>query len=383
MTTQSKMLLHVYREGEDYARVYLNVQEAWTSPDAIEGTTYAATASGWMDRATCNAWFERFVQFVNEGRERREDGTLEPVLLIFDGHDSHISLEIAIMAEENGVHLYQLPAHTSHRTQPLDLACFQTWHREFSKTVFAQLRAAPRTQITRDKFAALMKDAWLAAFSPSNVASGFRAAGLYPYDPDRLTAHLGGLSPASALSDRPHQRGDQPVAQPADPGTAPTTPARPGPAAPTPERTVTPPEELMRKRKADVVDRFNDLERRVHQLEDTVAHRDLAIAQAVFHPPAVPAQEEQRKRRRLKAIDAGGKARVVTADEIRAGIARADAERVAREAEKRRQKSAAKAPSGEKRKPGRPRKAPAPTPSAPGPSSAGAAGPSAFADGVP
>ena len=40
-----------------------------------------------------------------------------PVLLVQDGHSSHVSIELIEMARENGVCLLRLPAHTLHILQ--------------------------------------------------------------------------------------------------------------------------------------------------------------------------------------------------------------------------------------------------------------------------
>ena len=53
------------------------------------------------------------------------------MLLIFDGHHSHISLELIELARENNIHLLCLPPHTTHLLQPLDVGVFgplkQAW----------------------------------------------------------------------------------------------------------------------------------------------------------------------------------------------------------------------------------------------------------------
>ncbi|KAH3855302.1 hypothetical protein DPMN_097868 [Dreissena polymorpha] len=46
------------------------------------------------------------------------------ILLLLDGHRSHVSFILAEWAKENGIILYVLPAHTSHLLQPLDVACY-------------------------------------------------------------------------------------------------------------------------------------------------------------------------------------------------------------------------------------------------------------------
>ena len=45
-------------------------------------------------------------------------------LLLLDNHQSHISLEVIKIAEENGLNILTFPPHCSHRLQPLDICLF-------------------------------------------------------------------------------------------------------------------------------------------------------------------------------------------------------------------------------------------------------------------
>lgn len=49
-----------------------------------------------------------------------------PVLLIEDGHGSHILLDVIKMARENHVHVLYLPSHCIHLLQPLDIGVFKS-----------------------------------------------------------------------------------------------------------------------------------------------------------------------------------------------------------------------------------------------------------------
>ena len=56
-----------------------------------------------------------------------------PVLLIMDGHGTHMSIELIELARSNGVHLLCLPSHTTHILQPLDVGIFKSFKSNFSK----------------------------------------------------------------------------------------------------------------------------------------------------------------------------------------------------------------------------------------------------------
>ncbi|KAF0741732.1 DDE-1 domain-containing protein [Aphis craccivora] len=54
-----------------------------------------------------------------------------PILLIYDGHSSHVDLSLMETAVKNNVTILLLPPHTSHLFQPMNLAVFKlvksTW----------------------------------------------------------------------------------------------------------------------------------------------------------------------------------------------------------------------------------------------------------------
>lgn len=56
-----------------------------------------------------------------------------PVLLIQDGHVSHVSIEAIEFARANDIHLLCLPSHTTHILQPLDVGVFKSFKTNFNK----------------------------------------------------------------------------------------------------------------------------------------------------------------------------------------------------------------------------------------------------------
>ena len=79
-----------------------------------------------------------------------------PVLLIEDGHSSHISLEVIKLAKENDIHLLCLPVHTTHLLQPLDVGVFRCLKSNFSKMCKQFLAVNPGQVITTDLIASLL-----------------------------------------------------------------------------------------------------------------------------------------------------------------------------------------------------------------------------------
>jgi len=81
--------------------------------------------NGWTDDHLCLEWFEK--SFIPQATARNKSG--KPILLIYDGHGSHTNVEIARLAAENNILLVQLPSHTIHKLQPLDVGVFGPFQR--------------------------------------------------------------------------------------------------------------------------------------------------------------------------------------------------------------------------------------------------------------
>lgn len=89
----------------------------------VVGTLFVHVTSenGWVNCELFIQWFQFFLKVIPPTR---------PVLLIMDGHGSHISIEVIELARDNGIHLLCLPAHTTHILHPLDVGVFnQTFQR--------------------------------------------------------------------------------------------------------------------------------------------------------------------------------------------------------------------------------------------------------------
>ena len=60
-----------------------------------------------------------------------------PVLLLTDGHTSHINLDVIDLCHENNPILSCLPPHITHALQPLDVVVFKSLKDCFAKSVKA------------------------------------------------------------------------------------------------------------------------------------------------------------------------------------------------------------------------------------------------------
>lgn len=148
-----------------------NMWNSWIPEHGdFPGTSYVAANKGWMTGEIFLNWFKRsFVPGI--GQER-------PVLLIYDGHCSHITPELITTAIENNIILLKLPPHMSHLLQPLDVCCFRglkiAWDKELAKWQRNNVGKRP----SKSEFSQLLGKVWM-NLTKDNIISGFRATGIY------------------------------------------------------------------------------------------------------------------------------------------------------------------------------------------------------------
>lgn len=152
--------------------------------DAPPGSFAAYNKSGWITKETFVVWFKKFVAFSHPSAEK-------PVLLILDGHSSHVkSIELINAARENHVILLCFPPHTTHRLQPLDVSLMAPLSAFYEQEVRKWLINHPGRAVTIYQIGHLFRDAYLRAAIPQTAIKGFEKTGIYPFNSDAFPDHL-------------------------------------------------------------------------------------------------------------------------------------------------------------------------------------------------
>lgn len=113
-------------------------------------------------------------------------GTERPQILILDGHDSHNFVELIEIAKENRIEIVELPAHTSHWLQPCDRTVFKPVKDAYNDACQQLMNDYPGTMISHANFCSLLAKAWTKAITCENIKSGFRACGIFPFNPAQI-----------------------------------------------------------------------------------------------------------------------------------------------------------------------------------------------------
>ncbi|XP_063220582.1 uncharacterized protein LOC134529986 [Bacillus rossius redtenbacheri] len=143
--------------------------------DAPAGTLGLATPSGWMNSELFIEVMKHFVRHTNSSKD-------SPTLLLFDNHESHLSLEVINIARDNGVTIVTFPPHCSHRLQPLDVAVYKAFKSFYNAAVDTWMMQHPGNTLTLYDIAGIVKIAHERGLTPGNIMSGFRKSGIYPFD---------------------------------------------------------------------------------------------------------------------------------------------------------------------------------------------------------
>ena len=92
-----------------------NLQSTWHGDKALPKTFYAAGDNGWMTTTIFHAWFAQFLE---------ENKSVRPLILLFDEHMTHHSIETIKLARKENVSIIKLPVHCMDLLQPLNVSCF-------------------------------------------------------------------------------------------------------------------------------------------------------------------------------------------------------------------------------------------------------------------
>ena len=141
---------------------------------SLSDTLFKNSENGWINKELYLEWFSFFLENIPPTR---------PVLLVQDGHGSHVSIELIEMASVNDVHLLCFPSHTTYILQPLDVSVFKSFKTHFAKVCHKYIAKHPGQVITTDMIASLVAEAYLQPFTPLNILSGFKKCGIFSLNP--------------------------------------------------------------------------------------------------------------------------------------------------------------------------------------------------------
>ena len=153
--------------------------------------------SGFVNRGL----FETYLMGHFAKHARLDGASHKPVLVLYDGHKVHLSLTLTDWAKDHNVVLFVLPPHTSHLTQPLDAGIFGQLKKLYNRECQSYIHSNPGISITRYEIARLTAKPYTRAFTPENISSAFKKAGIYPFNDLEITNIQTAPSPIVTMDD--------------------------------------------------------------------------------------------------------------------------------------------------------------------------------------
>jgi hypothetical protein len=144
--------------------------------------------AGFGRRPPSSGYYQPRIKTQFEPLTRRNDGKRR--LLVIDGHSSHLTTRFLRFCITRDIDLALLPPHTSHITQPLDIACFGPLKIAINIEIDRIFRHSTR-RLQRAGWTQAYIIARTRCFKPSHVESAFKHSGIYPLEPkiDLNTLH--------------------------------------------------------------------------------------------------------------------------------------------------------------------------------------------------
>lgn len=144
------------------------------------GTEGAPHPSGWMTGPN----FLLFLIFFHKHVRCTKDN---PCLIIFDNHESHITIDSINYCKDNGIHLLTIPPHTSQKLQPLDRIVFGALKSYYNTACDNWMVSHPGRPLTIYDLAGCLGIAYPNAMTPRNIQKSFSVTGIFPFNPDIFT----------------------------------------------------------------------------------------------------------------------------------------------------------------------------------------------------
>ncbi|XP_043476436.1 MFS-type transporter clz9-like [Leptopilina heterotoma] len=142
--------------------------------------------NGWM---TADSFHEYFTMVFYPWLTKED--TKFPILVYMDGHASHISIPLLSFCREKQIHLILLFPNSTHLIQPLDIAYFHPLKNLWREMVPIWKRTSNASEVTKENFPAVLKltvDSY--KDEAKTVISGFKRAGLVPFNPDAVNYNI-------------------------------------------------------------------------------------------------------------------------------------------------------------------------------------------------
>ena len=111
-------------------------------------------------------WAKKFLEDTAELRKKSQY-----MLLLIDRYGAHVQFNTLQLMKENWVIVIAMPAHTSHRLQPLDVSVFSVYKSYIQKEIHNMAKC--KTILDSFDIAICIRNAYSSSHTTANIVSGF------------------------------------------------------------------------------------------------------------------------------------------------------------------------------------------------------------------
>ena len=151
-----------------------------TIPGLLESapprTIMGFTDTGYMREDFFQMYLNHFINSITPTR---------PVLLILDGHKSHINYMSVNFCRNNNILLFALLPHTTHVLQPSEIP-FAKLKKEYSKACEKYYTNNGKV-VTKHTFAKILGPVFVETYTPLAICNTYRTTGIWPFNPSVIS----------------------------------------------------------------------------------------------------------------------------------------------------------------------------------------------------
>ncbi|CAH2101986.1 unnamed protein product [Euphydryas editha] len=151
------------------------------SDSVPDGWGIGKSDTGWMTT-------EVFYEFIaNVFHPYLLNNNIElPVILYVDGHKTHLNFHLSQLCTHLQIELIALYPNATRILQPADVAAFRPLKVGWRKTLRKWQNEHNNQGVTKLNFAPVLNEAVMMSLKPEILVNGFKACGLYPFNPDAI-----------------------------------------------------------------------------------------------------------------------------------------------------------------------------------------------------
>jgi hypothetical protein len=147
--------------------------------DVPQGAHVLTSTKGWQTKETFLQYMEIFITWMDEMQIMR------PVVLFVDLHASRMCIDVMNLARNASIILTGLPPNSTYVMQPLDVAVMHPIKTEYGH-IYGKWCLLNNTMLSTSEFLCMAMEAITTGAKKANLQAGFRACGLYPWNPDNV-----------------------------------------------------------------------------------------------------------------------------------------------------------------------------------------------------